>query len=112
MEASDPNIRAFRDNIQARIKKETKTKKEALMLAEKLKEINIAFSVKSGKEGKLFGSITSSNICDALKERGFELDRKKILLSEPIRHLGSHDVGIRLYPNVTATITVEINQED
>ncbi len=112
MEASDPNLKAFRDKIKARIKKETRTKNEALMLAEKLGELNISFTVKTGKDGKLFGSITNADIHEALMERGFEVDKKKIMLAEPIRHIGSHDVTIRLYPNVGAKLKVEVREEE
>lgn len=112
MEATDPNLKAFRDKIKARIKKETRTKNKALMLAEKLSELNISFTVKTGKEGKLFGSITNTNIHEALQERGFDVDKKKIMLGEPIRHIGSHEVMVKLYPNVTAKLKIEVKEEE
>lgn len=109
--ASDSNIKAFRDKIQSRIKSEAKSKEHALKFAEQLESTALSFTVKTGQEGKLFGSITSTNIFDALKEKGFEIDKKKIALPEPIRHVGTHEVSVGLYPGVYARIKVEVSAE-
>lgn len=110
--ASDSNIKAFKDKIQAKIRSEAKSKEHAQKFAQELESTVLKFSVKTGQEGKLFGSITSSNIYDALKEKGFEVDKKKIVLPEPIRHIGTHQVVVRLYPGVTASLKVEVNAEN
>ena len=111
LRASDSNIKAFKDKIQSRIRSEAKSKEHALKLAEQLESLSLSFSVKTGQEGKLFGSITTSNIFDALKEKGFETDKKKIALPEPIRHVGSHEVSVGLYPGVYARIKIEVSAE-
>lgn len=111
LRASDSNIKAFKDKIQSRIRSEAKSKEHALKLAEQLESLSLSFSVKTGQEGKLFGSITTSNIFDALKEKGFETDKKKIALPEPIRHVGSHEVSVGLYPGVYARIRIEVSAE-
>ncbi len=110
--ASDSNIKAFKDKIQSKIRSEAKSKEHAQKFAQDLESTVLKFSVKTGQEGKLFGSITSSNIYDALKEKGFEVDKKKIVLPEPIRHIGTHQVAVRLYPGVTASLKVEVNAEN
>lgn len=110
--ASDSNIKAFKDKIQARIKSEAKTKEHAQKFASELESATLKFSAKTGQEGKLFGSITSSDIFDALKEKGFEVDKKKIALPEPIRHVGTHQAVVRLYPGVAATIKIEVTAEN
>ena len=110
--ASDKNIKAFRDKIQSRIRSEAKSKEHALKIAEQLENVLLNFAVKTGQEGKLFGSITPTNIFDALKEKGFDVDKKKIVLSEPIRHVGTHEVTIRLYPGVNAQLKIEVSAEN
>ncbi|HVN71965.1 MAG TPA: 50S ribosomal protein L9 [Desulfomonilia bacterium] len=109
--ATDTNLKAFKDKIQARIRTEAKTREHAAKLAEELGSVALKFTVKAGQEGKLFGSVTSADIFDALKDKGFEVDKKKIVLAEPIRHLGTHEVAVRLYSEVTALVKVEVVPE-
>jgi large subunit ribosomal protein L9 len=109
--ATDSNIKAFKDKIQARIRSEAKSKEHALKLSEELASVTLKFQAKTGQEGKLFGSITSSDIFEALKEKGFEVDKKKIALADAIRHVGTHEVAVRLFPDVTSTIKVEVIPE-
>jgi large subunit ribosomal protein L9 len=109
--ATDSNIRAFKDKIQARVRSEAKSREHAVKLSEDLASVILKFEAKTGLEGKLFGSITSADIYDALKDKGFEVDRKKIVLSDAIRHIGTHEVAVRLFSEVTATIKVEVVPE-
>jgi large subunit ribosomal protein L9 len=109
--ATDSNLKAFKDKIQARIRSEAKTREHAAKLAEELTAVALKFTVKAGQEGKLFGSVTHADIFEALNEKGFEVDKKKIVLTEPIRHLGIHEVAVRLYQEVTAHIKVEVLPE-
>lgn len=109
--ATDSNIKAFKDKIQARIRNEAKSKEHALKLSEELASISLKFEAKTGQEGKLFGSITSADIYDALKGKGFEVDKKKIVLSDAIRQVGVHEVAVRLFPEVTSIIKVEVVPE-
>lgn len=109
--ATDSNLKAFKDKIQARIRSEAKSREHAMKLSDEISAVALKFAVKTGQEGKLFGSITSSDIYDALTDKGFELDKKKIHLKEPIRHVGTHEVDVRLYPGVTAHVKVEVVSE-
>lgn len=109
--ASDSNIKAFKDKIQARVRSEAKSKEHAQKIAEELGSVTLQFKVKTGQEGKLFGSITNTNIFEALEEKGFEIDKKKILLTEAIRHVGTHEVLVRLFPEVSAVVKVEVISE-
>lgn len=106
--ATDTNLKAFKDKIEAKKRQEAKNKEHAEQLCAKLNELTVNFDAKSGQEGKLFGSITATNVFEALTEKGFDIDRKKIMLSEPIRHTGNHEVKIKLYPGVTANLRVEV----
>ncbi len=109
--ATDTNLRAFQDKIQSRIKSEAKSREHAARLAEEMSAVTLKFTVKTGQEGKLFGSVTHSDVYDALKEKGFEVDKKKIIMTEAIKHIGTHDVAVRLFPEVTAQIKVEVSPE-
>ena len=109
--ASDSNIKAFKDKIQARVRSEAKSEEHARKIAEELGSVTLQFAVKTGQEGKLFGSITSTNIYESLVEKGFDIDKKKIMLTEAIRHIGTHEVSIRLFPEVSAVVQVEVTEE-
>ena len=66
---------------------------------------------KAGEEGKLFGSITAADIAEALAARGFEVDKRRIELDQPIKTLGQHTVGVRLHSDVRAEVRVEVVAE-
>ena len=69
----------------------------------------ITIRAKAGTEGRLFGSVTSADVVDAVSEQaGIDLDRRKLLLSDPIKSLGTHSVGVRLHPDVEFPVTVEV----
>jgi large subunit ribosomal protein L9 len=77
-------------------------------LAENLKDKKVTLSIKTGENGKLFGSVTSSQIAQALAESGFAIDKKKIVMKEPIKTLGTFQIGIRLMEKVETKIFVEV----
>ncbi|MBP5308968.1 MAG: 50S ribosomal protein L9 [Clostridia bacterium] len=77
-------------------------------LAEKLKFAEVAVKVKCGETGKIFGSVTAQEISDGLSAMGYEIDKKKILLKEPIKKLGVYRVDVKLIPNVTTKIVVKV----
>lgn len=87
-------------------------KKQALELAEKLKEAVVTFSAKAGDNGKLFGSITAKDVAEQLKMQcHIVVDKKKIQLSDGIKTLGTTDVTVKVYPEVTATIKVNVTAQ-
>jgi len=78
-------------------------------LASRLQSVKIEIGARAGEGGKLFGSVTSSDIADAVfAQSGIELDRRKIELAEPLKELGAAEVPVRLHPEVAATIQVEV----
>ena len=82
----------------------------AKRLAAELSGITIIIRVKHGEGGKLFGSITNVQIAEELKkQKGYEFDRKRIELKEPIKMIGHYEVVIRIYPEITATINVNVH---
>ena len=86
-------------------------KAQAEELVSKLEPVVLAFTRKSGENGQLFGSVTSADIAGELGTKGFDIDRRKILLNEPLKALGNYDVAIRLHREVTAKLKVRVSGE-
>lgn len=84
--------------------KESQEEESARRSAAKLDGVCIDFEAKAGDQGKLFGSITSADIAQALKEKGFDLSKRQVVLEEPLKSLGEHDIAIKLHPGVAVTI--------
>jgi large subunit ribosomal protein L9 len=88
-----------------------KVKKDVGRIAEQIEKLSCTFAKTVGESGKLFGSVTSMEIESYLKENGIDVDRKKILLEEPIKNLGMFTIPIKLHPEVTAHLKVWVVQE-
>jgi large subunit ribosomal protein L9 len=88
-----------------------KTKKGAVKMAQEIEKLSCTFAKNVGESGKLFGSVTSMEIEAFLKENGMDVDRKKIILEEPIKNLGMYTVSIKLQPEVTAYLKIWVVQE-
>ena len=101
------------DNLKrAHEERVAKARTEAEVVAARLEGTTLHLKHRSGGEGKLFGSITAQELAEELeRQAGEPVDRKSIHLDEPIRSVGSHTVHIRLHPEVTTTVTVEIEPE-
>jgi len=83
-------------------------KAQAEALVTKLEPVVLTFTRKSGESGQLFGSVTSSDIASELEAKGFEVDRRKIQLNEPIKSLGNFNVAVKLHREVTAHLNVQV----
>lgn len=105
-EATPGNIRRFEEEKKRMMLQFEREKKKAEQLAKELEKTSCTISMAVGEEDRLFGSVTSQDIADALKEKGIEIDRRKIVLEEPIKSLGIYSVPIRLHPEVTASVKV------
>jgi large subunit ribosomal protein L9 len=81
---------------------------KAKELADKIKENALSFKMESGDGGKIFGSVTTRDIADALSEKGIEIDRRKISLDGPLKEIGRHEIEVSLARDVTATIVIFI----
>jgi large subunit ribosomal protein L9 len=112
LEATDSNLKILEFHMKDRAKKLAAQKGEAEAMAAEIAKLHISFTRKAGEEGKLFGSVTASEIGRVVVKKGFQIDRRKILLDMPIKQLGEHEVKIKLHPEVTGTITVEIKAEE
>lgn len=86
---------------------------EAQALAEQMKEESVTLSIKVGEGGKTFGSVSSKEVAEAVKKQlGHDIDKKKIVLKEPIKSLGTHIVDIKLHTKVTAQLSVNVTEEN
>ena len=111
IEANVENMSKLKGKNDSTAYKKSVEKEEAQNIAEKLKNITLKVAVKAGENGKIFGSITSKEIADNLKEQyKVEIDKKKIDLKEPIKTLGSFSVNIKLYEGVIGTLKVQITE--
>ncbi|MFQ5840083.1 MAG: 50S ribosomal protein L9 [Candidatus Methylomirabilales bacterium] len=104
VEASESNVRALEQFQAEGRKREKRIQGEAEALATKLQGVRLTIVRQAGEQERLFGSVTNIDIADALAAQGINLDRKKILLTEPIKTLGSFSVPVRLHPEVTAEV--------
>ncbi len=111
MEATPDAINTMRMNDKAAAEKAAREKAEAMELSKKLREMTITVTAKGGGTGRLFGSVTSQEIADALfAATGVRLDRRKILISETIKNVGTYTVQCRLGYEITAPLTVKIQE--
>ncbi|GIW48245.1 MAG: 50S ribosomal protein L9 [Deltaproteobacteria bacterium] len=110
--ATPQNLKALEQHQQALKRKESKLKAEAEKIAKKLQEISCTIPVKVGEENRLFGSVTSQHIADALSKLGFEIPKKDIELETPIKTLGTHEVRIKLHPQVSVNLKVNVVSEN
>ncbi|HDT12488.1 MAG TPA: 50S ribosomal protein L9, partial [Candidatus Marinimicrobia bacterium] len=92
-------------------RKKTAAVDKARRMAEKLKNISLTTSVAAGEDDKIFGSVTSQTIADLLAEKGFEVDKRHINLSEPIKALGVYDIPVKLHSDVIAQVKLWVVKE-
>ncbi len=100
--------RAWQHDIASREDKRVRERAEAEIAATRIASTTLTMGVKVGEGGKLYGSITSKDIADALGRRGIEVDRHKIDLEEPLRTLGTYKVAIKVFTGTTAEVTVVV----
>jgi len=111
-----PLTKANRKQVEALKKRrgvrETEELAGAQTLAQSLEKTGLAFAVKTGEGGKMFGAITAADIHDKLVAAGFTLDRKKIHLFTPVKTLGKHTVKVKLHPEVTVELSFDVVSEN
>jgi large subunit ribosomal protein L9 len=100
--------RAWQHDIASREEKRTRERGDAEIAATRISSTTLTMGVKVGEGGKLYGSITSKEIAEALARRGIEVDRHKIELDEPLKTLGTYKVAIKVYSGMTSEVTVVV----
>jgi len=112
VEASVRNIKELEHHKRQLSRKAEKLSKEAADVKARIEAVECSFVHKASDEGKLFGSVTSKEIAEALAEKGIEIDRRKILLDQPIKELGVHEIDVKLNAGVNAVIKINVTSEE
>ena len=109
IEATADAVNTMRMNDKAAAEKAAKERAEALEISKKLREMTLTVTAKGGGAGRLFGSVTNQEIADALKANsGIALDKRKIVISDPIKNVGTYTVTCKLGYEISAPLTVKI----
>ena len=112
VEATADNINTMRMNDKAKLEKEQRARAEAAEIASKLKDLTLTVRAKGGGAGRLFGSVTSQEIADALKaETGIDLDRRRIVVEEPIKTVGLYTVKCKLGYEINANLNIDVQEK-
>ncbi len=111
VEATADAVNTMRMNDKAAAEKAAKERAEAVEISKKLRELTLVVTAKGGGAGRLFGSVTNQEIADALaKSTGIKLDKRKIVISDPIKNIGTYTVQCKLGYEITAPLTVKIEE--
>jgi large subunit ribosomal protein L9 len=111
MPATAANLRMLEEEKKRESLRANREKRAAQRLAEKLNGVSVTATVSVGEDDRVFGAVTSQMIAELLQQKGFEIDRRKIMLEEPLKALGIYDVPIKLHPEVEAKIKVWVVRE-
>lgn len=110
--ATDSALKIHSENLKQRAHKEAKVKAEAEKTAARLKEVSVKVGAKAGDSGKIFGSVNTIQVADALKKLGFDFERKNIVIkNEPIKTLGTYEAVIRVHKEISETIKFDVVEE-
>lgn len=109
--ANESNKRMIQENIRQASHKAEKLKQDAEALAAKIGELTIDIGTKAGESGKIFGAITVNQIADMLKSKGFDVDRKKVIMKENPKQVGSYIITLDLHKEVKHEVTVNVVAE-
>ena len=96
----------FRDRQRASLAREQRARQDAMALRDRMTQVSLQFSVQVGDEEQLYGSVSASDVCDALVAQGFQVERKDVRLEEPIKALGAFDVPVHLFQDIEAPVKV------
>jgi large subunit ribosomal protein L9 len=110
--ATDSNRKIVEQERQAHLRREAKQKGEAEDLSKLLSGVTVIIAQKAGENDQLFGSVTSKDVAEALAQKNYTIDRRKIQLDEPIKQLGEFKIPVRLHRDVTAEVTVQVVKEE
>jgi large subunit ribosomal protein L9 len=112
MEATIANKAVIEQMKQSAVRKSAKEKSEAELLVGQLDNVELVFARKVGDNEHLFGSVTAADIAQQLEAKGFNIDRRKLQLDEPLRQLGEFHVPVKLHREVTAHVKVSVKAEE
>src|SRR5688572_695762 len=109
--ANESNKRLVNENIRQAAHKAAKVKQDAEAIASKIGELTVEVKAKAGESGKIFGAVTALQVSDALKAKGFDIDRKRVVLKESPKQVGTYNVTLDLHKEVKHEIKVNVVAE-
>ena len=109
--ANKNNIAVIQKEIEDRQIREAKTRENLEALTKQLDKLSLKFELIAGEDDRLFGSVTSQMISDAIAEKGYKVDKKEIEITEPIKHMGKYFVHVKLGPELDAKIKVKVTAQ-
>ena len=112
VEATEANRKIVEQERQSHIRREHKLKSEAEDLSKLMTGVSVTIAQKAGENDQLFGSVTSKDVAEALAAKNFTIDRRKIQVDDPIKHLGESKVPVRLHKDVIAEVAVVVVREE
>jgi large subunit ribosomal protein L9 len=104
-------VKVLNEEIKQRAFKQEKLKKDADTMSEKLKDVSVTLKAKTGTSGKIFGAVTTLQVANALKDQGFEVDRRKIVFNDDIKNIGEYKATLNLHKDVNVEIVVNVEKE-
>lgn len=110
--ATESNKKIVEQERHAALRRDAKEVADAAELGKLMSTVSVTVAQKAGENDQLFGSVTAKDIADLLEKQGYTIDRRKILLEEPIKTLGEHKVPVRLHKDVTVEITVNVTKDE
>tara|TARA_B100001245_G_C22698037_1_gene340287 strand:+ start:77 stop:523 length:447 start_codon:yes stop_codon:yes gene_type:complete len=109
--ATNSNIESIQKEIQEKQKKEAKTRENLEALGKQLDKLSLKFELKAGEEGRLFGSVTSQMIVDAISDKGFKVEKREVEIIDTISHIGKYFVNIKLSHGFSGKIKIKVSAE-
>ena len=111
IEATADNVNTMRMNDKAKQEREQRQREEATALSAKLREMTLVLYAKGGGAGRLFGSVTSQEVSEALKEQGYDVDKRKILIDEPLKTVGIYTIKCKLGYEINAPLKLDVREK-
>ena len=109
--ATADNVNTMRMNDKAKQEREQRQREEATALSAKLREMTLVLYAKGGGAGRLFGSVTSQEVSEALKEQGYDVDKRKIVIDEPIKTVGIYTIKCKLGYEINAPLKLDVREK-
>ncbi|MEW6600899.1 MAG: 50S ribosomal protein L9 [Nitrospirota bacterium] len=110
VEANPKNLRQFEHEKKNILAKAKKIRQSMQDVADQISKMTVSIEAQAGEEDKLFGSVTAKDIAEAISRQGVDIDKRKVIMDEPIKRLGSYEVTVKVHKDVTASVKVEVNK--
>jgi large subunit ribosomal protein L9 len=109
--ATEASLRAFHEETKTRVVRDKKLMRQAEAVAAQLKGVSLTIAAQAGEEDRLYGSVTAADVADLLAKQGFEIDKRKVHLEEPIKALGVYNVPVKVAAGIEASVKLWVVKE-